>query len=232
MKKFIDILGILLPALIILLGIIRLFVKNTKGYYSVIMLLAVLLLFLGIFRYYAFPDKQSSHSGTKPPPLAVSKHSNAFNQSVNAILLTYNKLTDAFAANELTDINRSGNEVKLALDSLKIEELKVDPLIYETALQPYQNAGIAANLLISESTLPKKREALNSLSNELFALLSTVRYDLEKLFWLECVNAFGEDKPGNWLSKTEQSSNPYGQKDCSEVKTTINFMPADPTKNQ
>ena len=63
MKKVIDILGIVLPALIIILGIVRIFVKKTKGVNGLIMLFAILLLIAGLIRYYAFPDKNIIASG-------------------------------------------------------------------------------------------------------------------------------------------------------------------------
>jgi hypothetical protein len=50
--------------------------------------------------------------------------------------------------------------------------------------------------------------------------------------------AFGDNKPGNWLSKLKDARNPYlGNKHpefkdkmltCGEPKDTINFVPVDP----
>ena len=80
MKKIIDIIAIVLPALIILVGILRLFVKKTKAINGLIMLFAILLLLAGLIRYYVFPDNSSGSSGPKPPPLTVSKHSDSFNR--------------------------------------------------------------------------------------------------------------------------------------------------------
>ncbi|MEQ1678715.1 MAG: hypothetical protein ABL876_18605, partial [Chitinophagaceae bacterium] len=57
----------------------------------------------------------------------------------------------------------------------------------------------------------------------------TARYDLAKLYWLECSTAFGDGRPGNWLSKTEQEINPYGPENCTEVKDKIDHVPADTT---
>lgn len=54
MKKIIDILGIVLPALIIILGITRVFMTKTKGVNGLTMLFAILLLLVGIIRYSAF----------------------------------------------------------------------------------------------------------------------------------------------------------------------------------
>jgi hypothetical protein len=233
MKKVIDILGIVLPALIILLGIIRVFVKKTKGVNGLIMLFAILLLIAGLVRYFAYPDRPSQSNGdSKATPLTVSKHSHAFNQSAENMLTAYYAITDAFTKGDSTQINAKAAELKTALENFKIEELKVDTLIYQTALQPYENAKTELASIQADPSLDEKRASFNIFSNELFTLLSTVRYDLTKLFWQECGSAFGEEKPGNWISKSEQSVNPYGKTDCAEVRTTLNFVPADTTVKQ
>ena len=53
-KKIIEILGIVLPALIILLGIVRIFVKKTKGVNGLTMLFAILLLIIGLLQFFIF----------------------------------------------------------------------------------------------------------------------------------------------------------------------------------
>ena len=233
MKKVIDILGIILPALIIILGFIRIFIQKTKGINGLTMFLAILLLLTGLIRFFTFGGNSGSNNNEpKPPPLTVSKHSEAFNLSVDNVLNAYYQMTDGFVNGDTSAITLSGNNLKITLDSFKVEELKQDSLIYETALQPLQNIKSEIASIIADPSISEKRGSLNIFSNELFTLLSTVRYDRAKLYWLECAAAFGEDKPGNWLSKTEQSANPYGQKGCTELKTKINFVPADTTKKQ
>lgn len=232
MKKVLDILGIALPALIIILGITRIFVKKTKGINGLIMLFAILLLIAGLVRYFAFPDNTSRGEDNKATPLTVSKHSEAFNTSLEKALTAYYSLTSAFAGKDTIKINSAASNLSVALDSFRLEELKADSLIYETAVQPYQNAKAELNAILSDPSVEEKRLSLNILSNELFALLSTVRYDRAKLFWQECSNAFGEGRPGNWISKNEQDNNPYGKEGCSEVRTTLNFVPADSVNHQ
>ena len=229
MKKIIDILAIALPALIIFLGIARLFMRKTKGVNGLTMLFAILLLVIGVIRY-LLPEKTSNSHESKATPLAVSKHSDAFNKSVENILTAYYKMTEDFSTENAEQIAQSINSVKSTLDSFKIDELKVDSLIYQTALQPYNNAKVEVSSMYMDHSMLEKRASLNIFSNELFSLLSTVRYDKTKLYWLECTEAFGTDKPGNWIGKTEQAANPYGKENCIETRTTLNFVPADTTK--
>ncbi|MEO6221101.1 MAG: DUF3347 domain-containing protein [Ginsengibacter sp.] len=233
MKKFIDILGIILPVLIIIVVFIRIFVQKIKGLNGLTMLFAILLLLVGIIRFFAFGNgNDSDHHESKLPPLTVSKHSEIFNLSMENLLNAYYKITDGFVNGDISLINQTGNNLKTALDSFKVEELKQDSLIYETALQPLQNIKSEIVSIIADPSITEKRGSLNIFSNELFSLLSIVRYDRAKLYWLECGSAFGEEKPGNWLSKTGESANPYGQKNCADIKTNINFVPADTTKKR
>lgn len=232
MKNIIELLGIILPLLIIILGIIRVFAKKTQGINGLTMLFAILLLIIGFIQYFTFKDTSSGNNEPKPLPLAVSKHSSAFNQSIEKILNAYFRLTDAFVNNDISAINQFANELSVDLDSLKLEELKADTLIYETALQPFDNAKAEIASIIADPSIDEKRGSLNIFSNELYTLLRTVRYDLAKVYWKECPFAFGDSKPGNWLSKTEETLNPYGKDDCAIMRSMINFVPDDSSKNE
>ncbi|MBK9570160.1 MAG: DUF3347 domain-containing protein [Chitinophagaceae bacterium] len=233
MKKIIDILGIVLLDFIVIYIIIRLFknkVKNVKGY---IIFFGVLVGAVLLTRYVFFPRGGRRHeTGAKTAPLSVSRHSETFNGKLENVLDAYFSLTATFSGGDTASINRSAKNLQKGLDSLQLEELKTDSLIYQTALQPYNNAKSEIVSIITDPSIKEKKGSLNIFSSELMTLLSTVRYDRAKLYWQECENAFGEDRPGNWLSRTEKSVNPYGQPDCADIKSVLNFLPADTTKKQ
>ncbi len=236
-KKIIDILGIVLPALIIILGITRIFVKNTKGVNGLTMLFAILLLLGGTIRILFYPTKGGSdNSGPKPASLPVSKHSDAFNKSMGDILNAYYKMTEGFVGWDTAIINTSGNELRISLGSLDLDELKKDTTgIYESALDPLANAKTEVASILADPSIAEKRGSLNILSDNLRTLLIAVKYDRAKAYWQECPMAFGEDRPGNWLSRTKDVRNPYlGSKDpqygdkmlsCGGPKDTIKFDP-------
>lgn len=229
MRNIVELLGIILPALIILLGIIRVFVKKTKGVNGLTMFFAILLFIIGLLQYFVFKNTSSGKDEPKPPPLAVSKHSDTFNESIENVLSSYIRVTDAFVNNDAIAVQQTAKELKTSLDSLRISELAADSLIYLTALQPYENTKTETLAIIDAPTLDEKRKALNLCSNEFYTLLRIARYDLSRIYWKECAFAFGEGQPGNWLSKTEETLNPYGKDNCAEIRSTINFMPADST---
>lgn len=195
-------------------------------------LLIYLVLIIGIITwYYAVGKENRVFSNPKATALKVSKHSPEFNESMQAVMDRYYEITDDFIKGDTVSINRSAEKLKVALDSVKIDELKADSAIYETAASIWEDTKTEINGMQGDPSLQAKKESLNLFSNELFTLLLTIRYDLSKLYWQECSSAFGDDTPGNWISEKEQSKNPYDNtKDCATVKKVINFMPADSTK--
>ena len=199
----------------------------------------LLLAFVGYIYFFYFRSGKRRDRGPKPQSEKVSKHDEAFNQSVGSVLDAYYKMTEAFVNWDTTAIDQSASELKIALDSFRINDLKKDSIIYLTALDPLANSKSSVALIISSPSIDSKRVSLNDLSDNLQQLLRTVKYDQAKLYWQECPMAFGEERPGNWLSKTDAVRNPYlGLKhpkfkdqmlDCGGPKDTINFMMADTT---
>ncbi|MEI9943181.1 MAG: DUF3347 domain-containing protein [Chitinophagaceae bacterium] len=235
MKGIIDILGMVLPALLLLLFIFR---AKSKAVNGLAILLIIFLLLIGVIRYLFFSGKSNRPSEPDPVPLSVSKHSNIFNTSVQSLLTVYYTMSEAFVNWDTVDINKNASQLKTSLDSLKVEELKVDTTgIYESALDPLANAKTSTADILNNPSIDAKRTAFNLLSENLRLLLIVVKYDQGKLYWQECPMAFGEEKPGNWLSKTNAVRNPYlglkhpqykdGMLECGGPKDTINFMVKD-----
>lgn len=256
MKKILDLLAIILPLILIIFAVVRVDGnrnQKTSGRIKVLngltLLIAVCLLLIGGIRYVFFPGGgySSGNSDPKPVPIAVSKHSELFNNSISTVLDAYYKMTEGFVNWDTMEVNKYGSQLVTALGNVQADELKKDTTkdaetIYLTAVDLVANAKNDAGHIVEQPSLDKKREALNALADNLRNLFITVRYDREKLYWQECPMAFGEDKPGNWLSKTIAVRNPYlGNKHpeykddmlaCGGPKDTINFMPVDTTKTK
>jgi hypothetical protein len=198
-------------------------------------ILGIIILLLVAYVWYTFKSGPKGPKGPKPVSLAVSKHSPAFNKSVQSLLDAYYNMSEGFVSWDTVAIARHGNELKTALDSFKIEELKVDTTgIYESALDPVANAKNETANILKEPAIDKKRTSFNLLSENLRLLFIIVKYDQGKLYWQECPMAFGEGYAGNWLSKTDAVRNPYlgtshpkykdDMLNCGGPKDTINFM--------
>jgi|SRR6218665_247500 len=195
---------------------------------KVFLILLVLILIAAGYLLWVFKLRPGSRGpkGPDPVPLTVSKHSEAFNSSVQAMLNEYYSLAEAFAKADTAAIGEYTTVLKTALDSVRIDELKKDTAgIYESALDPLNMARSEAGNILSNPALDAKRTAFNSLSENLRLLFIVSRYDRDKIYWQECPTAFGEDQSGFWLSRTESVSSPYaGGPDCGGVKDTINFI--------
>jgi hypothetical protein len=207
----------------------------------ILAILGILVLVLaGVFYFVFIRGGKKRPKGPEPIPLAVSKHSDAFNKSVQTMLDDYYALSEGFVNWDSVTINKEAGDLKAELDKLPIDELKVDTTgIYESIVDPLANAKSAAATIATDPSIDNKKVAFNSLSENLRLVFIVVKYDANKLYWQECPMAFGDDKPGNWLSKTDAVRNPYlGLKhptyknsmlECGGPKDTINFMAVDTT---
>lgn len=205
-----------------------------------LILLVLIIAFVGFIWFFYFRGGKKHPKGPEPVPLAVSKHSPVFNQSVQSLLDAYYTLSEGFVNWDTIAVNKSAQELKTALDNFKVEELKADTTgIYESALDPLANAKTLTTEILSKPSIDQKRVSFNGLSENLRLLFIVVKYDANKLYWQECPMAFGDDQPGNWLSKTDAVRNPYlgtkhpeykdGMLECGGPKDTINFMAPDTT---
>jgi hypothetical protein len=207
----------------------------------ILAILGILVVVLaGVFYFVFIRGGKRRPKGPEPIPLAVSKHSDAFNRSVQTMLDDYYAMSEGFVNWDTVTINKEAGELKGELDKLPIDELKVDTTgIYESIIDPLANAKSAAATIATDPSIDNKKTAFNSLSENLRLVFIVVKYDANKLYWQECPMAFGDDKPGNWLSKTDAVRNPYlGLKhptyknsmlECGGPKDTINFMAVDTT---
>jgi hypothetical protein len=207
----------------------------------ILAILGILVVVLaGVFYFVFIRGGKKRPKGPEPIPLAVSKHSDAFNRSVQTMLDDYFAMSEGFVNWDTVTINKEAGELKGELDKLPIDELKVDTTgIYESIIDPLANAKSAAATIATDPSIDNKKTAFNSLSENLRLVFIVVKYDANKLYWQECPMAFGDDKPGNWLSKTDAVRNPYlGLKhptyknsmlECGGPKDTINFMAVDTT---
>jgi hypothetical protein len=186
-----------------------------KGMKKILAILGILLLlFVGYIWFFYFRGKKVVHNGPKPVPMAVGKHSEAFNQNVDAALKAYYAMTEGFVNWDTVSVNKSAAALKSALENFRLDELQNDTAkdaqaIYATSLDFLANAKNEAVNISQNPSLDKKRESLNSLTDNFRNLLVTVHYDRQKIYYQESPTAFNEAYPGYWLSAKEEIRNPY-----------------------
>src|SRR5215831_3964744 len=138
-------------------------------------LLIYAILIAGIIAwYYGVGTEKRAFSDSKGKALRVSKHSVEFNRSMENIMKNYDKLTNDFVKADTVSINKAASQLKTTLENLKIDELKKDSSIFETAVTIWGDTKTEIDGMLGDASLQAKRESLNLFSNELFTLLLTI----------------------------------------------------------
>lgn len=187
----------------------------------------------GLIAWLVLARPKKNDPETKQEAIAVSKHSAAFNNSIATALADYNKLIESFVNWDSTTSASISKQLIDDLGKLNLDELKKDSSgIYETAASFVENAKGDAQTISTEKGIRPQREALNSLTDNFYQFLNTVKYDREKLYLQQCPMAFDDTKPGLWLSEKEEIRNPYmglhhptygrGMISCGETKIKLN----------
>lgn len=200
-------------------------------------LLLVLLAVVGVAAWYFLVTKKKPKDETpKDQPVAVSRYSGAFNGSVDTFLQNYYALTEAFVNWDSGAVTKSANGIAEALANVKWNELQKDTVIYQTATGYNDIFKSDMATLSGTRDLTTKRHAFHALTQNLYDLLRTVKYDDTKLYLQQCPMAFNDTEEGTWLSKTEKIRNPYlglhhpkykgSMISCGETKDTLNFQVA------
>lgn len=197
-------------------------------------LLLVVLALVGVAAWYFFETRPKPEVETQQTKaLAVSQHSDTFNVSVQNMLNDYYALSEAFVNWDSAAVTSQGTQLQQSLNNLAYTELQKDSMIYETAISYKVPLTKNMDIIASTNNLNQKRLAFNTLSQNLYDLLRTIRYDNQKIYVQQCPMAFNDTETGTWLSKEEAIRNPYlgkhhpkykaGMLGCGEVKETLDF---------
>jgi hypothetical protein len=181
---------------------------------TVIIFLVLVIAALGAWKLGFFGKKDDKPSREKDKPIAVSKHSESFNQSVMKAMDAYYSLTESFVNWDTAKVNSSIATLKVAVDSMRIPEMEKDSVeLYETAKSFWESIKAEIQGMQLDTSLYEKREGLNMLTDNLFNLLRVVKYDVAKVYYHECPMALNNNESSAfWLSADgdrKKLRNPY-----------------------
>lgn len=191
-------------------------------------LITILLLgAVGYAGYYFFIKKETKSKQPDPQPLSLNKNSGAFNQSFQQLMTAYYNLKDALVATDSLKANASSKELVVSADSLKINEIMGDStgMIKETAKTFMGTISGSARALVREKNMEAKRKEFEMISDALWSLTRTVKYDGEKIYYQYCPMAFS-NKGAYWLSNQSAIRNPYfGDEmlECGKVEDSLDY---------
>lgn len=187
------------------------------------------IILISLFSLFLFSCNDSQ--GNKEDQPIASKHSSAFNTSVQSALDSYHSLTEAFVNWDSAAVLLQAKQLQVKLDSIKLDEFPNEAK--GTASGSVDLAKRDLQNMTVNNSLTDKRHALNSLTQNLYDFLKTVQYDEKKIYLNECPMAFNDTDPGDWLSETDSIRNPYlglhhpkygkAMIDCGSNKSTIDF---------
>jgi Cu(I)/Ag(I) efflux system membrane fusion protein len=186
----------------------------------------LVIIALGFFAACGNADNNATTDvAKKDGPLAQSKNSAVFNNQFNNFLNNYYRLKDAFVLSNDTMAASSASVLAASADSLNAKEIQADSSIVEMANSYVQTVSSEAKALVGEKGLEAKRKSFQMISDAMYDLVRTVRYDKETVYHQFCPMAF-DNAGAHWLSSTADIKNPYfGKKmlTCGEVKDSIDF---------
>ena len=129
-----------------------------------------------------FKKNRDTTEKVEPVPLTVSNKSDAFNTAFQNLLTNYYEMKDAFVDWDTAKVNQSAARLKLLADSLPVNQLKADSTIVLMAKNYAETMSGESVGIIGETEIAEKRKSFYTLSEALYELLRTVRYDGEVIY--------------------------------------------------
>ena len=196
-------------------------------------LLIVIFIIAGLLVYKLLSDKKTGQAPTPDQALRISKNSGTFNMAFEGLMTDYFALKDALVDWDTLKADQAAYAVAAKADSLPVGLLKADSSIVKTAESLAASIDGEAKGLVGEKGIEDRRKSFNMLTEELYNLIRTVRYDGQRVYHIRCPMAFGDSSEGFWLSYTPAIVNPYlGNKHpvykakmigCGEITDSLDF---------
>lgn len=188
----------------------------------VLAIVFLVIVLVGAWWLFFKTDKPTSEEyESETTKIHVSKHSEAFNESVTKTLDSYFAMQMAFVEADTALAKENAQLFIKAVDGIQLQELEKDnPQIIAAAKQQLSDIKANAEPILMETDITEMRQDFRMVSENLYPFLRTIDYEGEKVYWQNCPMAFG-DNEANWLSATRQIANPYLGKNHPEYKSTM-----------
>jgi Protein of unknown function (DUF3347) len=197
-------------------------------------LLIIILLVAGLLVYKLLSDKNPQPQQPKDQALRIGKNTSIFNAAFSGLMSKYFNMKDALVNWDTTAADQAAYAVAADADSLPMKQLKADTSIILTAESLAASISGEAKGFSGETGIEARRRSFNMLTDELYNLIRTVRYDGETIYHIRCPMAFNDSEEAFWLNNTNAISNPYlGNKSpkyqnkmvgCGEIVDSLDFV--------
>lgn len=167
------------------------------------------------------PDKEAVKTDKTPSPAFVSRNAESFNLPFEHLLTTYFSLRDAFVEYDTARINAVSKELAGEAGNLPADELK-DPsgVVKITAKDGAATVKNAAREIAMQADFTRKQRQFQTISDAMYELVRTVKYDKQKIYHQHCPMAF-DNKGAYWISNSNEIVNPYMGKKHPKYKSAM-----------
>lgn len=172
-------------------------------------------------------DEKAAVTEAPQASLGQSANSDTFNLVFGKMLDSYFQLKDQFIKENDTLITKGTEQLITDINAAEgvLGELKADSSIVSTAKTYTTGIRNELTALKQEKDIEERRKSFQVLSEQLYDLIRTVKYDRAVVYHQYCPMAFN-DAGAFWLSNSSDIRNPYLPKKmliCGEVKDSIDF---------
>lgn len=195
--------------------------------------LILLVLVAAAVIYYLVAGKKEVQEQPKQEALSISKNPVVFNTAFNELLTQYYSLKTALVEWDTAATSKAAAAVGAAAAKVPFNELKADSTIVLTARSFAESIAAESEAIAGEGNIEGKRRSFYTLSENLYNLARTVKYDQKILYHQHCPMAFNDEEEAFWLSDRAEIENPYlgkkhpkyksGMLECGDVQDSIDF---------
>ena len=200
-------------------------------------LLVVVFIAAGFLAWKLLSDKPGQTAPPKDEALRISKNPEPFNAAFDAVLSQYFAVRDALVNWDTLKADQAALALAARTDSLPIRLIKADTGIILTAQSVAAELSGNAKGFSDKPGIENRRQVFNILSDNLYNLVRTVRFDKEIIYNIKCPMAFQDSIAGFWLNDNSHIVNPYlGNKHplyknkmigCGEIVDSFNLVGKD-----
>lgn len=187
-------------------------------------IIPIVILIALVFTAYLLLFKKKEQSHEKLSPISVNS-SDSLNGSIDGALQAYFTMKDAFVKSDTALVNSNASAFVIKLDLMKFADTKTDSTIIQLASQIKETISSQAKAIVSTTGIDAKRKIFQTVSDGMFDLLRTVRYNGSTVYQDYCPMAFN-NAGAAWLSNSREIVNPYfGEKmlHCGELRDSVSI---------
>lgn len=187
-------------------------------------IIPIVILIALVFTAYLLLFKKKEQSHEKLSPISVNS-SDSLNGSIDGALQAYFTMKDAFVKSDTALVNSNASAFVIKLDLMKFADIKTDSTIIQLASQIKETISSQAKAIVSTTGIDAKRKIFQTVSDGMFDLLRTVRYNGSTVYQDYCPMAFN-NAGAAWLSNSREIVNPYfGEKmlHCGELRDSVSI---------